>query len=390
MALRDAAVVGYAETKIVEKSDRDVWEIGAEILATLLDKTGFEKGEIDGLILSSSMTGASNAFWSQTTADQLGLELDFCQTVDVGGSSPTGALARAAAALDAGLATTVLCLYADTQVAENNSRQRSFHGEWAAPLGYLGPPAAFGLLSKRYEHQFGLDYRALGKLAVAQRNHALLNDNACEKLRKPITVDDYINSRMIADPIRLLDSVMVCDGGSGLLVTTRKRAKQKGLNKFVAPIGFGERTNFRAAENIVDVTESGHSVAGKRAFAMAGIGLRDVGSFHPYDDFIIAIMLQLEMLGFCKHGQGCDFINDTDFTHTGNLPLNTGGGQISAGQCGLAGGGTNLIEAVRQLFGEGGKRQVSNTKNAVVTGIGGIPYGRNWGTSVVMILIPDA
>jgi acetyl-CoA acetyltransferase len=390
MALRDAAVVGYAETKIVEKSERDIWEIGAEILATLLDKTGFEKGEIDGLILSSSMTGASNAFWSQTTADQLGLELDFCQTVDVGGSSPTGALARAAAALDAGLATTVFCLYADTQVSENNSRQRSFHGEWAAPLGYLGPPAAFGLLSKRYEHQYGLDYRALGKLAVAQRNHALLNDNACEKLRKPITVDDYINSRMIADPIRLLDSVMVCDGGSGLLVTTRKRAKQKGSSKFVVPIGFGERTNFRAAENIVDVTESGHSVAGKRAFAMAGIGPRDVASFHPYDDFIIAIMLQLEMLGFCKHGQGCDFIKETDFAHTGNLPLNTGGGQISAGQAGLAGGGTNLIEAVRQLFGEGGKRQVSNTKNAVVTGIGGIPYGRNWATSVVMILTPDA
>jgi acetyl-CoA acetyltransferase len=96
--------------------------------------------------------------------------------------------------------------------------------------------------------------------------------------------------------------------------------------------------------NIVDVTESGHSVAGKRAFAMAGIGPRDVASFHPYDDFIIAIMLQLEMLGFCKHGQGCDFIKETDFAHTGNLPLNTGGGQISAGQAGLAGGGTNLIE----------------------------------------------
>jgi acetyl-CoA acetyltransferase len=226
MALRDAAVVGYAETKIVEKSDRDVWEIGADILAQLLTKTGFEKGEIDGLILSSSMTGAGNAFWSQTTADQLGLELDFCQTVDIGGSSPAGALARAGAALDAGLASTVFCLYADTQVAENNSRQRSFHGEWAAPLGYLGPPAAFGLLSKRYEHQFGLDYKALGKLAVAQRQHALLNDNACEKLRKPITIEDYLNSRLIADPIRLLDSVMVCDGGSGLLVTTRKRDKK--------------------------------------------------------------------------------------------------------------------------------------------------------------------
>jgi acetyl-CoA acetyltransferase len=336
------------------------------------------------------MTGASNAFWSQTTADQLGLELDFSQTVDIGGSSPTGALARAAAALDAGLATTVFCLYADTQVAENNSRQRSFHGEWAAPLGYLGPPAAFGLLSKRYEHQFGLDYKALGKLAVTQRQHALLNDNACEKLRKPITIEDYLNSRMIADPIRLLDSVMVCDGGSGLLVTTRTRARQKGLSKFVVPIGYGERTNFRAGENIVDVTESGHSVAGKRAFAMAGIAARDVASFHPYDDFIIAIMMQLEMLDFCKRGRGCDFIHATDFSHTGSLPLNTGGGQISAGQAGLAGGGTNLVEAVRQLFGEGGKRQVSNTKNAVVTGIGGIPYGRNWGTSVVMVLTSDA
>ena len=97
MALRDAAIVGYAETKIVEKSDRDMWELGAEILETLLDKTGFEKGEIDGLILSSSMTGAGNCFWSQTTADQLALEVDFCQTVDIGGCSPLGALARAAA-----------------------------------------------------------------------------------------------------------------------------------------------------------------------------------------------------------------------------------------------------------------------------------------------------
>src|SRR4051812_37549134 len=110
MALHDAAIVGYAETKIVEKSERDVFELGAEILETLLDKTRFDKGEIDGLILSSSMSGAGNPFWSQTTADQLGLELDFCQTVDIGGCSPTGALARACLAIDAGLATTVLCL----------------------------------------------------------------------------------------------------------------------------------------------------------------------------------------------------------------------------------------------------------------------------------------
>jgi acetyl-CoA acetyltransferase len=391
MALHDVAVIGYAETKIVEKSDRDIWELGGDILESLLQKTGFDKGEIDGLILSSSMTGAGNAFWSQTTADQLALELDFCQTVDIGGCSPAGALARAALAIDAGLCTTVLCLYADTQASEGNrQRPRSYFGEWQQPTGYLGPPAAFGLLSKRYEHQFGLDYAMLGKLAVAQRGHAVLNDLACEKLRKPMTVDDYLNSRMIADPIRLLDSVMVCDGASGLLVTSKKNAEKRGITRCAVPIGYGERTNYRARDNIVDVTETGHLPAGARAFSQAGLKASDIASFHPYDDFIIAIMMQLEMLGFCKHGQGCDFIKEHDFTHTGDLPLNTGGGQISAGQAGLAGGGTNLIEAVRQLFGEGGKRQVKNTKNALVTGIGGIPYGRNWASSVVMILTPNA
>ncbi|MDB5532122.1 MAG: hypothetical protein JWO28_437 [Hyphomicrobiales bacterium] len=390
MGMKDTAIVGFAETKIVEKSDKDIWELGADILESLLDSTGFEKQEIDGLILSSSMTGSGNCFWSQTTADQLALEVDFCQTVDIGGCSPTAALARAAIAIDAGLCTTVLCLFADTQAAENNQRPRSFQQEWTVPQGVLGPPTSFGFISSRYDHQFGLDLRALGKLAVAQRDGALLNDLACEKLRKPITVDDYINSRMIADPVRLLDSVMVCDGASGLLITSKKNAARKGLDKIVVPVGYGERTNYRASESIVDVTDTGHRIAGERAFKQAGMKPSEIGSFHPYDDFIIAILLQMEMLGFCKHGEGAAFIREREFSHLGDLPLNTGGGQISAGQVGLAGGGTNLVEAVRQLFGAGGKRQVKNTKNALVTGIGGIPYARNWSSSVVMILTPNA
>ena len=115
----------------------------------------------------------------------------------------------------------------------------------------------------------------------------------------------------------------------------------------------------------------------------------DIGSFHPYDDFLIAIMLQFEMLGFCEPGQGAAFIHEMDLSYKGDLPLNTGGGQISAGQAGLAGGGTNLVEAVRQLMGQAGGRQVANTQNALVTGIGWIPYGRNWGTSVALILGSD-
>ncbi|MBM3607816.1 MAG: thiolase family protein [Alphaproteobacteria bacterium] len=389
MAISDTAIVAYAETKIVLKSDKDVWALGAEVLEELLNKTGLDKSEIDGLALSSSQTGAGNCFWAQSTADQLALEVDYCQTTDIGGCSPAGALARAAAAIIAGMCETVFCLFSDTQNRENNSRPRHYQAEWTAPLGLLGPPTSFGFITNRYEHQFGLDYAMLGKLAVAQRNGAVLNDLACEKLRTPITIEDYVNSRMIADPIRLLDSVMVCDGASGLILMSRKKAEKKGFTKAVIPVGYGERTSYQFSENIVDVTDTGHLPAGAKAFKQAGITAKDVASFHPYDDFIIAMMLQMEMLGFCKKGQGCDYIREHDFNFNGDLPLNTGGGQISAGQVGLAGGGTNLIEAVRQLFGEGGKRQVKNTRNALVTGIGGIPYARNWSTSAVLVLTPN-
>jgi acetyl-CoA acetyltransferase len=251
----------------------------------------------------------------------------------------------------------------------------------------MGPPGAFGLLSRRYEALYGLDYRMLGKLAVTQRNHALMNENACEKLRVPITIDDYMNSRMIADPIRLLDCVMRADGAAGLLMMSRKRAKEKGLTKCIVPIGYAERTNFKGGENLVDVTRSGHEICGRKALGQAGLAIKDVASFHPYDDFVIAIMLQFEAFGFCKPGEGVSFIRDHDFSYNGDLPLNTGGGQISAGQAACS--SHNLVEAVRQLRGEAGKRQVKNTENALVTGIGWINYGRNWGTSAALVLVPE-
>ncbi len=164
----------------------------------------------------------------------------------------------------------------------------------------------------------------------------------------------------------------------------------EGLSRFVVPIGYGEKTGYLNDRNDADVTASGHRIAGARAFAQAAMAPRDIGSFHPYDDFLIAIMITLEMIGFCDPGQGASFIHETDLLFSGDLPLNTGGGQISAGQAGLAGGGTNLVEAVRQLFGEAGDRQVRNTSSALVTGIGWIPYGRNWGSSVALILAPGA
>ena len=204
-----------------------------------------------------------------------------------------------------GMCEVAFLLFADTHVLEDRTdHSHSYRREWTDPYGLMGPPGAFGLLSRRYEAKYGLDYRMLGKLAVTQRNHALLNENACEKLRVPITIDDYMNSRMIADPIRLLDCVMRADGAAGLIVMSRKRAKEKGLTKCIIPIGYAERTNFKGGENLVDVTKSGHEICGKKALAAAGLGIKDIASFHPYDDFIIAIMLQFEAFGFCKPGEG--------------------------------------------------------------------------------------
>jgi acetyl-CoA acetyltransferase len=154
----------------------------------------------------------------------------------------------------------------------------------------------------------------------------------------------------------------------------------------VYPTAYAEVTNFNGSDPLADITETGFSKVAPKVYKQSGLGPKDIKMFQPYDDFTIAVMMKFEEFGFCKRGQGSDFTLDTDLSFSGTLPLNTGGGQISAGQPGLASGGLNLAEAVRQMFGEGGKRQVKDPKNALVTGIGVIPYARNWGTSAAMIL----
>ena len=210
--------------------------------------------------------------------------------------------------------------------------------------------------------------------------------NGDEGLRKPISVEDYLTSRVVSTPLRLLDSVMPCDGGNAILITTTERAKKMGVKKMVHPISYAEIVNFNIREQLPDITETGFSVIGPQALEKAAMSTDDIDMFHPYDDFLIAEMLQLEQIGFCGRGEGSDYLLSTDLSPTGELPINTGGGQISAGQPGLAGGQLNLIEAVRQLFNEATDRQISDPSTAMVTGIGTIPYVRNWGNSAVLIL----
>lgn len=383
---KDIAIVGYGETKVTLRGGRSAYELAAEVFEQVLAQTGLSPADIDGLCIGESMSETGNPFWPAYVCEMLGIAPTWTQVNGLGGASSVAGVARAAAAIRDGLCSTVFLVAADAQSSSKPTEQGAQRPEFQYPMGLRGPVGAFGLISQRYRHQYGLKDKALAKLAVTQRRHALMNPNGCEKLRVPLTEAQYMASKVVSDPIRILDSVMVCDGGNGLIVTSTANAKRLGLKKMVHPTGYGEIANFRAADPLVDITVSGFSVAGPKAFAQAGMTPRDVRMLMPYDDFLIALLITLEDTGFCAKGRGCDFVLDTDMSWTGTLPLNTSGGQISAGQPGLAGGGLNLVEGVRQMFGEAGERQVSDPRNCMVTGIGVIPYGRNWGVSSVLLM----
>jgi acetyl-CoA acetyltransferase len=383
--MRDVAIVGYAETKIDVATGRNSYDFAGDVLNEVSIKYGVDRDDIDGLAVSETMSETGNPFWAQYMADVLGLSPTWLELMGIGGVSGIGAVARAAMAIRAGMCSTALIVASDAQSSGRTPEQGAQRWEFQYPTGLRGPVGAFGLIMKRYEHLYGLDRRALARLAVTQRNHGLMNANACPRLRKPITEQDYLDSKLVSDPLRMLDSVMVCDGANALLMMSTERARERGL-KTIFPTSYAELSGYNANNPMAEIVESGFLKVGPRALASANLKASDIQSFHPYDDFLIAIMLQMEQIGFCEQGKGADFILDTDLSFRGKLPLNTGGGQISAGQPGLAGGGLNLVEAVRQMLGEGGERQIAKIDNAMVTGIGGIPYARNWCTSGVLIL----
>ncbi|HZY11427.1 MAG TPA: thiolase family protein [Beijerinckiaceae bacterium] len=386
MTPADVVIAGYSETKVVFRSGRSAYDFAGEAFASLLERTGVAKNEIDGLSVTLALSEAGNPFFAVYMADALGLTPTWLNAGAIGGCSATGGVARAAAAIRDGMCRIAVVLSADAPSTSWRANYGAYRSEFQDPPGVQGPPATFGLLMSRYQHQYGLAPEALGKIAITQRAHALANPNALDKFKKPLTMDEYMASRMIADPLRVLDCVMFCDGANAFLVMGEDEARSRGLNKMARPKAYAEVTNFAGNESCPDITQSGFWKIAPNLYRQAGMTPQDITMFQPYDDFTIAVLMQMEAFGFCERGKGSDYVLKTDLSYRGALPLNTGGGQISAGQPGLASGGLNLAEAVRQMFGEAEKRQIEKPATALVTGIGVIPYGRNWGTSAAMIL----
>ena len=244
MKNRDIVIAGYAETKINFKTGRSAYDLAGEALSQLLASTGIEKSEIDGLSVSVALSEAGNPFFAVYMTDALGLVPSWLNLGGMGGCSATGGVARAVAAIRQGQCKAALVMSADAPSSDWRASYGAYRAEFQDPVGLQGPPAMFGLLMSRYMHQYGLKPEALAKIAVTQREHALLNDNAYAKFKKPLKLEDYMASRMIADPLRLLDSVMFCDGANAVLVTTAENAKRLGMRKTITPVAYAEVTNF--------------------------------------------------------------------------------------------------------------------------------------------------
>lgn len=394
----EVAVVGYGRTPYSRAKPGEPVVTVDEYLAWAADlalqRAGMTKNDFDGQGLAVSHAEVAHTVnWSAAVAENLGISPKVLLRGDQGGASAGSLLIRAAAMIHAGIVDRVLVIGADTplnipSVAPglplSPERSRGVFWDFQGPFGVMGATGQFGLIQTRYRHEHELTDEQLAKVAVTTRFHASLHPGAI--YRTPITVDDYLNSRVLSSPLRLLDCVPIVNGGMAYVVTSAATAR-KVADRPVYLLGFGEANNYyRGSRSRPDVTYTGFAQCAPEAFRMAGVRHDDVDLFQPYDDYPFVVVMQLEDCGFCKKGQGGKFVEERNLRFDGDFPLSVDGGQLSGGQPGGAiGGFAPIVEAATQLRGEAGERQVKDATTAVALGFGGIPYGRPGRSCVTMI-----
>lgn len=399
----EVAIVGYGRTPYSRNkpSERSltVDEYIAWAAELALNSAGMSKNDFDGQGLGVAHAEVAHTVnWSAATAEVLGISPQVLLRADQGGASASALLIRASAMIRAGIVDRVLVVGADTplnipSVAPglplSPERTRGVFWDFQGPFGVMGAGAQFALLQRRYMHEYPVTLEQLGKVAVTARYHASLNPGAI--YRQPFTVDDYVNSRVLSDPIRLYDCVPIVNGGLAYIVTSAETAR-KITDRPVYLLGAGEANNYyRGSRSLPDVTYTGYSDSAPCALKAAGIEHKQIDFFQPYDDYPFIVAMTIEDFGFCKKGDGGRFIDEHDLRFDGDFPLLTDGGQLSGGQPGGAiGGFAPLIEAVTQLRGEAGTRQVKNATIGAACGFGGIPYGRPGRSCISVILGTEA
>jgi acetyl-CoA acetyltransferase len=314
----------------------------------------------------------------------LGLSPRWLDHIPTGGASGVMALRRAARAVQAGDADVVACVAADANHVESFRQMLGGFSHFARdasyPYGSGGPNSIFAFITAAYMRAFGAERADFGRICVAQRANALKNPNALFKV--PLSLEQYLDARPIAEPIHLFDCVMPCAGGEAFLVMREERAKDLGL-AHVLVRGAIERHNAFADDPVL--LRGGWRVDRDDLYAQAGCGPEAIDFVQTYDDYPVVVMLQFEDLGFCEKGEGPAFVRAKTLTHDGDFPNNTSGGQLSAGQAGCAGGFLGMTEAIRQLTGEAGERGVAGAELGLVSGFGMVTYDRCLCTGAVIL-----
>jgi acetyl-CoA acetyltransferase len=370
-----AAIAGMAELKPMrDPGGRAVTHLLLDVSRQAILDAGMELKEIDGLLVAPPL-GAAPLTYPSMMAEYLGLQPDYLDIVDTGGATGASQVWRAAAAIANGLCSTVLCVTADVQdpklFYQRGATVEGLPGaEFDRPYGPMGANSGYALIAQRHMYEYGTTSEQLAKIAVDQRTNACANPMAMFYGR-PITIEDVLNSPLIVDPLHLLEIVMPCSGAAALVVTSADRAKD-GPHPAVTLLGAGERCSHSGIAYSPAMTTSPVKHSAPRAFAMAGMQPADMDLASVYDCYTITVLITLEDAGFCEKGKGGAFVEEHDLTFKGDFPVNTHGGQLSFGQPGLAGGMSHVTEAVRQVRGEAGDRQVKDCEFAFVNGNGGI------------------
>ena len=344
----------------------------ARALAALLEGAGLAKDDVDGVCVSGFLLFPDTAVGLM---QHLGLSPRWLDHIPMGGASGVVALRRAARAVQAGDAEVVACVAGDTNHVDSFRHTVASFSQFARdavyPYGSGGPNASFAFLTDYFMRATGARREDFGKLCVAQRENALSFPHALFK--KPLTMQEYMNARPIADPLHLFDCVMPCAGGEGFLVMSADRARSLGLN-FARVLGTIERHNAFPDDPIQ--MRGGWALDRDELYEQSGIGPQDMDFVQVYDDYPVITAMQLEDLGFCDAGEAVRFIRENTFTIDGTLPLNTSGGQLSVGQAGAAGGYLGMVEALRQLTGGALGSSVPDANHGLVSGFGMINYDR--------------
>jgi acetyl-CoA acetyltransferase len=367
------AIVGAADTRVGKVPDMGATELCVDAALLALADAGIGKDDVDGLVTCQSMA-EPHMYHAEMIAEYLQIFPRYCVTANAGGGTTISVIRNAAAAIAAGICETVLISMADS-LRSGLTREQAMamqsstgHPQFEIPYGPT-VPAYYALIARAHMDRFGTTPEQLAAVAVGARNYALSRPGA--QMTESISIDDVLESRMIADPLHLLDCSLVSDGGAAIVLTSAgNTAKFGGEPAYV--LGFGEGHSHEHLLQARDLTTSAAVQSGQEAFAMAGLTPADIHVAQIYDCFTPVVLIELEDVGFGRKGEAGAFVESGASAVDGELPMNTNGGLLSYCHPGNPGTMFGVTEAVYQLRNESGTRQVRDAETALVHGQGGI------------------